>query len=212
MSMLFYSGLFLGVGEVANMVGVALAVVITKKLGKKPTFIMVDALLIVFSVIFFCCSPSTNAGLLLMLLLQVVISVLTGIMSPLVWSMYADVSDYSELKTRSASTGLIFSSASMAQKFGGAIGGAAVMWLLHGFGYVERPEGVQTVDIAQPDSAISCLWMLMTFIPAGVALLSMIIVWLYPLNTARMEDIIAKLKVQRLSPVDEPEFKDVEPV
>ena len=211
-SMLFYSGLFLGVGEVANMVGVALAVAITKKLGKKPTFILVDALLIVFSIIFFTCSPESNAGLLVMLLLQVVISVLTGIMSPLVWSMYADVSDYSELKYRSASTGLIFSSASMAQKFGGAIGGAAVMWLLHGYGYVERPEGVQSVDIVQPDSAITCLWMLMTFIPAGVALLSLVIVWLYPLTTKRMDDIVAKLKQQRLNPVEEPGNSEVEPV
>jgi len=211
-SMLFYSGLFRGVGEVANMVGVALAVAITKKLGKKPTFILVDALLIVFSIIFFTCSPESNAGLLVMLLLQVVISVLTGIMSPLVWSMYADVSDYSELKYRSASTGLIFSSASMAQKFGGAIGGAAVMWLLHGYGYVERPEGVQSVDIVQPDSAITCLWMLMTFIPAGVALLSLVIVWLYPLTTKRMDDIVAKLKQQRLNPVEEPGNSEVEPV
>lgn len=211
-SMLFYSGLFLGVGEVANMVGVALAVAITKKLGKKPTFILVDALLIVFSIIFFTCSPESNAGLLVMLLLQVVISVLTGIMSPLVWSMYADVSDYSELKYRSASTGLIFSSASMAQKFGGAIGGAAVMWLLHGYGYVERPEGVQSVDIVQPDSAITCLWMLMTFIPAGVALLSLVIVRLYPLTTKRMDDIVAKLKQQRLNPVEEPGNSEVEPV
>ena len=211
-SMLFYSGLFLGVGEVANMVGVALAVAITKKLGKKPTFILVDALLIVFSIIFFTCSPESNAGLLVMLLLQVVISVLTGIMSPLVWSMYADVSDYSELKYRSASTGLIFSSASMAQKFGGGIGGAAVMWLLHGYGYVERPEGVQSVDIVQPDSAITCLWMLMTFIPAGVALLSLVIVWLYPLTTKRMDDIVAKLKQQRLNPVEEPGNSEVEPV
>ncbi|MFG6380934.1 MAG: MFS transporter [Muribaculum sp.] len=211
-SMLFYSGLFLGVGEVANMVGVALAVAITKKLGKKPTFILVDALLIVFSIIFFTCSPESNAGLLVMLLLQVVISVLTGVMSPLVWSMYADVSDYSELKYRSASTGLIFSSASMAQKFGGAIGGAAVMWLLHGYGYVERPEGVQSVDIVQPDSAITCLWMLMTFIPAGVVLLSLVIVWLYPLTTKRMDDIVAQLKQQRLKPVEEPGNTEVEPV
>ncbi len=211
-SMLFYSGLFLGVGEVANMVGVALAVAITKKLGKKPTFILVDALLIVFSIIFFTCSPESNAGLLVMLLLQIIISVLTGVMSPLVWSMYADVSDYSELKYRSASTGLIFSSASMAQKFGGAIGGAAVMWLLHGYGYVERPEGVQTVDIVQPDSAITCLWMLMTFIPAGVALLSLVIVWLYPLTTKRMDDIVAQLKQQRLNPVAEPGNSEVEPV
>lgn len=211
-SMLFYSGLFLGVGEVANMVGVALAVGITKKLGKKTTFILVDLSLIVMSVIFFLCSPDSNAGLVMMLLLQVVISVLTGIMSPLVWSMYADVSDYSELKYRSASTGLIFSSASMAQKFGGAIGGAAVMWLLHGFGYVERPEGVQSLDIVQPESAINCLWMLMTFIPAGVALISMIIVWLYPLNTQRMDEIIAELKKQRKKPVEDPGDSNVEPV
>ena len=197
LSMLFYSGLFLGVGEVANMVGVALAVPITKRLGKKPTFIMVDALLIVFSIVFFTCAPSTNGGLLLMLLLQVVISVLTGVMSPLVWSMYADVSDYSELKYRTASTGLIFSSASMAQKFGGAIGGAAVMWLLHGCGYIERKEGMDLSAIVQPESAISCLWALMTFIPAGVALLSMIIVWLYPLTTERVNAIVAELSATR---------------
>ena len=196
-SLPFYSGLFLGVGEVANMVGVALAVPITKRLGKKPTFIMVDALLIVFSIVFFTCAPSTNGGLLLMLLLQVVISVLTGVMSPLVWSMYADVSDYSELKYRTASTGLIFSSASMAQKFGGAIGGAAVMWLLHGCGYIERKEGMDLSAIVQPESAISCLWALMTFIPAGVALLSMIIVWLYPLTTERVNAIVAELSATR---------------
>ena len=111
--------------------------------------------------------------------------------------MYADVSDYSELKNGSASTGLIFSSASMAQKFGGAIGGAAVMWLLHGCGYVERPEGADVLSMAQPASAITCLWALMTFIPAGVALLSMLIVWLYPLNTARVDAIVAELSVTR---------------
>ena len=212
LSLLFYSGLFLGVGEVANMIGVALAVPITKKVGKKPTFIMVDALLIVFSLIFFTLSPSTNAGLLLMLLLQIVISVLTGVMSPLVWSMYADVSDYSELKTRSASTGLIFSSASMTQKFGGAIGGTSVMWLLSACGYVERSDANASLAIQQPESAITCLWMLMTFIPAGVALLSMLIVWLYPLGTKEMNEIVARLREQRKNPVVITEDEFVEPV
>ena len=211
LSMLFYSGLFLGVGEVANMVGVALAVPITAKLGKKPTFLMVDLLLIVFSVIFFTLSPDSNGGLLLMLLLQVVISILTGVMSPLVWSMYADVSDYSELRTGSASTGLIFSSASMAQKFGGAIGGAAVMWMLSAEGYIERNDSNQGMEIVQPDSAISCLWMLMTFIPAAVALISMCFVWLYPLGTAQMDKIVADLRERRLNPVENPGDKFVEP-
>lgn len=206
-SILFYSGLFLGVGEVANMVGVALAVPITNKIGKKPTFIMVDALLIVFSVIFFTLAPDTNTGLVLMLLLQVIISVLTGVMSPLVWSMYADVSDYSELRTGTASTGLIFSSASMAQKFGGAIGGASVMWLLSGYGYIERKEDMADAVITQPDSAISCLWMLMTFIPAGVALLSMITVWFYPLGTKEMASIVEQLRTRRESHSQTQDFK-----
>lgn len=204
LSILFYSGLFLGVGEVANMVGVALAVPVTNRIGKKPTFIMVDLLLIVFSIGFFTLSPATNAGLMLMLLLQVIISVLTGMMSPLVWSMYADVSDYSELRTGTASTGLIFSSASMAQKFGGAIGGAAVMWLLSGCGYIERKDDMIGQVITQPESAIDCLWMLMTFIPAGVALLSMIIVWFYPLGTREMADIVARLHDRRESPAQSP--------
>ncbi|MGN0207426.1 MAG: MFS transporter, partial [Muribaculaceae bacterium] len=43
-SILFYAGLFLSIGEVANMVGVALTVPIASVLGKKTTFITVNAL------------------------------------------------------------------------------------------------------------------------------------------------------------------------
>ena len=210
LKILFYSGLFLGIGAVATMIGVASAVPITNRIGKKPTFIMVDILLIVFSVIFFFC-PVSVPGFWIMLLLQVVISILTGIMSPLVWSMYADVSDFSELKNGNASTGLIFSSASMAQKFGGAIGGAAVMWLLNGMGYVARGDVNAEADITQPAGAIQCLWYLMTFIPAGVAFLSMIIVWLYPLGTAKMEEIVSGLHKLRGKEelLDNPAYDDM---
>lgn len=192
-SVLFYSGLFLSIGEIANMLGVAITVPIAARLGKKPTFIMVNALLIVLSIGFFFL-PLSPTGYLLMLLFQIVISVLTGIMSPLVWSMYADVADYSEHRFRTASTGLIFSSSSMAQKFGGAIGGAAVLWLLSACGYVT---GTDAAAAIQPQSAINCLWTLMTFIPAAVAALAVIIVWFYPLTTEEVERIAASLKQSR---------------
>lgn len=196
LSILFYAGLFLSIGEVANMVGVALCVPISSRLGKKSTFIMVNALLIVFSVLFFV-MPVNPTGFWIMLLLQIVISILTGVMSPLVWSMYADVSDYAELKYNTASTGLIFSSSSMAQKFGGAIGGAAVLWLLDGCGYITRTSENTDVVLNQPSEAITCLWMLMTFIPAAVALLSISVVWFYPLTTKRVDEIVSQLKVRR---------------
>ena len=191
----FYAGLFLGVGEVSNMVGVASCVPISNKLGKKTTFIMVNASLVVLSIAFYFI-PCTPSGYWTMLVFQVLISILTGIMSPLVWSMYADVSDYAELEFHTASTGLIFSSSSMAQKFGGAIGGAAVLWLLDSFGYITDPQ-LLTAGVAQPDEALGCLRWLMSFIPALVALVSMCIVWFYPLTTERINRINVELKKLR---------------
>lgn len=189
----FYAGLFLGVGEVSNMAGVASCVPISGRLGKKTTFILVNASLVVLSVLFYFI-PCTPTGYWLMLVFQILISILTGIMSPLVWSMYADVSDYAELEFHTASTGLIFSSSSMAQKFGGAIGGAAVLWLLSGFGYITDPELLAAGPVSQPEEALNCLRWLMSFIPACVALLSMCIVWFYPLTTERIHSINAELK------------------
>ena len=158
-------------------------------LGKKTTFIVVNAVLMILSIAFFFV-PCTSEGFWMMLIMQVIISIFTGIMSPLVWSMYADVSDYAELKFQTASTGLIFSSASMAQKFGGAIGGAAVLWLLSGFGYnTDAAAGA-----VQPESALTVLRWLMSFIPAMVAALAVVVVWFYPLTTERIADINGKLK------------------
>lgn len=196
LSVLFYSGLFLSIGEVANMLGVAMTVPIASRLGKKTTFIMVNASLILLSIGFFFL-PVSPTGFFWMLIFQIVISIFTGIMSPLIWSMYADVADYSEERFHTASTGLIFSSSSMAQKFGGAIGGAAVLWLLDGCGYIARTAEQAGMAIAQPAEAISCLRALMSFIPAGVALIAVLVASIYPLTTRRIEEISAALKHRR---------------
>ena len=148
------------------------------------------AALIGLSVLFFFL-PATSGGYMAMLAFQLLISVFTGIISPLIWSMYADVADYSELKDGTASTGLIFSSASMAQKFGGAFGGAAVMWILAGFGYNTAEGAVQT------ETAILGLQMLMSWVPAIVAALSILVVWAYPLTKKKMEGVQAELAARR---------------
>lgn len=197
-SVLFYAGLFLSIGEVANMFGVACTVSLARYLGKKSLFMIVNVVLAVLSMTFFFI-PVSPIGLWLMLLLQILISILTGIMSPLVWSMYADVSDYAELRYHTASTGLIFSSSSMAQKFGGAIGGAAVLWLLSACGYTPRTDDQMAAQsmLSQPESALMCLRYLMSFIPALVAVLAIVISYFYPLTTKRIEEVNAQLKLQR---------------
>lgn len=192
----FFAGLFLAIGELFNMVGVMITVPVVRLLGKKNCFIGVNLMLAMLSILFFYVPLQTTAGYWIMLVLQILISVCTGIVSPLVWSMYADVSDYSELKYHTASTGLIFSSASMAQKFGSAFGGSGALWLLSAFGYVtyELDSGVAVVQTAQ---ALDGLRYLMSYIPAAVAIFGAFILLFYPLTTSRMAEIDGKLRIAR---------------
>ncbi len=173
-SFLFFAGLFLAVGEVCNMAGVVIAVPVSRYFGKKSAFAFAGIALAALSIAFFY-MPLTNAGFVLMLLLQILISICTGIVSPLVWSMYADVADYAKAKDGSSSTGLIFSSGSMAQKFGGAIAGSAVLWIFNAFGLVPNAA-------FQTDSALLGMKLTMSWIPAGIALLMVVIMFLYPLS------------------------------
>ena len=189
------ASIFLSIGEIANMVGVVLAVPMSKHLGKKSTYILSMAILIGLSIMFFFL-PATTGGYWAMLVFQILISIFTGVVSPLVWSMYADVADYSELKDGTASTGLIFSSASMAQKFGGAFGGAAVMWMLAAFGYDT------TAGVVQTETAITGLRILMSWIPAAVAALAILVVWFYPLTKQKMAGVQFELASRRSNPAE----------
>ena len=189
------ASIFLSIGEIANMVGVVLAVPMSKHLGKKSTYILSMTVLIGLSITFFFL-PATTGGYWAMLAFQILISIFTGVVSPLVWSMYADVADYSELKDGTASTGLIFSSASMAQKFGGAFGGAAVMWMLAAFGYDT------TAGVVQTETAITGLRILMSWIPAAVAALAILVVWFYPLTKQKMAGVQVELASRRSNPAE----------
>ena len=189
------ASIFLSIGEIANMVGVVLAVPMSKHLGKKSTYILSMTVLIGLSITFFFL-PATTGGYWAMLAFQILISIFTGVVSPLVWSMYADVADYSELKDGTASTGLIFSSASKAQKFGGAFGGAAVMWMLAAFGYDT------TAGVVQTETAITGLRILMSWIPAAVAALAILVVWFYPLTKQKMAGVQVELASRRSNPAE----------
>lgn len=188
----FYAGLFFAVGEVANMLGVACTPALTRLFGKKNTFMASLIAIAVLCCAFFYVPTDSAAGYWTMLIIQILFCILTGIISPLVWSMYADISDYAELKFHTASTGLIFSSSSMAQKFGGALGGAGVMWMLQAFGY-DTTEGVTV----QTPEAIEGIRYLMSFIPAAIAMVSAAFIFIYPLTTKKMQEIGEELKSQR---------------
>jgi GPH family glycoside/pentoside/hexuronide:cation symporter len=101
--------------------------------------------------------------------------------APLVWAMYADTADYSEWQHGRRATGLIFSAASFAQKFGWAIGGAGTGWLLAWFDY--QP------NVAQGARTVDGIMMMMSWIPTIGAVIAIIALWFYRLD----EDTVAQM-------------------
>ena len=187
---IFTLALFLTAGEISQLVGVVLTVPVSEKIGKKATFLLVLVAVTVLSIIV-AFLPETPAGMWALLASQILICIAIGINSPLLWSMFADVADYSELKNGRASTGLIFSSSSMAQKFGAAFGSAIVLWVLMAFGYDNAKGAVQTPE------ALSTIKALISWIPAIGSAAGILIMSMYPLTEKKMSEIREKLKVVR---------------
>lgn len=180
------SGLYLAVGQAANIVGVIAAAPVSNRIGKRNTYMWAMIIATVLSVIFYWFDKD---DLVLIFVFQVLISICAGSIFPLLWSMYADCADYSELKTGNRATGLIFSSSSMSQKFGWAIGTAVTGWLLAFFGF--------QANAVQSEEAISGIKMFLSFLPAVGTVLSVIFISLYPLTEKKMKEITAELEVRR---------------
>ena len=187
---IFTLALFLTVGEISQLVGVVVTVPVSEKIGKKATFLLVLVAVTVLSIIV-AFLPETPAGMWALLVSQILICVAIGINSPLLWSMFADVADYSELKNGRASTGLIFSSSSMAQKFGAAFGSAIVLWVLMAFGYDNAKGAVQTPE------ALATIKALISWIPAIGSAAGIAILLGYPLTDKKMSDIRQELSKKR---------------
>lgn len=180
------SGLYLAIGQIANLVGVILSAPLSNKIGKKNTYIGSMAIATILSVIFFWISKE---NLIWIFIFQVLISICAGSIFPLLWSMYADCADYSEYKTGNRATGLIFSSSSMSQKLGWAIGSALTGWLLAYFGF--------QANTAQNPETIQGIKMFMSLLPAIGTVLSVILISFYPLSEKKMRKISIALQERR---------------
>ena len=180
------SGIYLGVGQAANIVGVILAAPVSNRIGKRNTFISSMALATLLSVIFFWFNKDQRY---LIFVFQILISICAGSIFPLLWSMYADCADYSELRTGNRATGLIFSSSSMSQKFGWAFGSAITGWMLAQFGF--KANAVQSAETIQG------IKMFLSILPAVGALLSLVFIYFYPLSESKMKTITAELQEKR---------------
>lgn len=180
------SAFYLGLGQLANIIGVILAAPVSNKIGKRNTYMWAMIIATVLSVVFYWFDKS---DLTMIFLFQGLISICAGAIFPLLWSMYADCADYSELKTGNRATGLIFSSSSMSQKFGWAIGTALTGWLLAFFGF--EANAVQSAE------TIDGIKMFLSILPAVGTALSVLFICMYPLTEKKMTEITSQLEAKR---------------
>ena len=174
------------VGQAANLIGVMLAPSISAKYGKKRTY-MISILIAGILSIGFYIIPN---NITFILILQFFTSIFAGYVLPLLWSMFADIVDHQELKTGRRATGLIFSSSSMSQKLGWALGAALSGWILAIFHY--DPHAVQ-----QAADTIFGEKLMISLMPAVCSILAFVGMLFYPLSDKIVKENTEKLEEKR---------------
>lgn len=181
------TSLFNGVGQISALIGALLVSLVAKKIGKKKAFIILFIIAITSTAAFYF---MTAEQIGLIFVLQFTGSITGGPLSVLLWAMYADTADYAEWKRGRRATGLVFSASTMSQKMGWAIGAYIALMLMSQVGF--KPNQAQSVE------SLKSLIMLFSLIPAGLGVLSLLILSLiYPLNEKRVTTIGAELKERR---------------
>lgn len=175
---------FMTFGEVTCMIFGGLAPAFTRWVGSKQKAFTWSAIICIVTSVGFFFIPMDAAYIWLMIAVVVITSMGIGLYSPLLWSMYADVADYATQKNGTSSTGLIFSSGTMAQKFGSAISGALVALLLGLAGFVSGTDadGQTVITITDEESVRQMIWMLFSLFPAVIAAVMLLLVKVYPIR------------------------------
>jgi glycoside/pentoside/hexuronide:cation symporter, GPH family len=178
--------MFALLGTVGMILGIPLSKPLTRKFGKKRTYIASNALAGLAIIGLFFPAPDQYR---IAYLFSALVGFLSGPGVPILWAMYADVADYAEWKFGRRATGIIFSAATFGQKFGWGIGGALTGWLLAAFHYV--PNADQTPE------ALLGIKLMLSIIPGTLMLLSIIFLFYYNLSESFMMRIQTELADRR---------------
>lgn len=180
---------FMVVGTVCSILGTIMLKPMAALIGKKRVYMVSMSLGTVLSIAYYFLAKDQ---ITLMFVFQALCNFAVGPAMAMMWSMYADTADYSEWKTGRRATGLIYSSANFAQKFGWSIGGAIAGYLLAYFGFVANatssPETIQGVRV---------LFGLMPAIWSFIAVIALIFYRLDEQKVIEINKELAELKIKK---------------
>lgn len=170
---------------VAYAAGALLAPVMTRYLDKARLLMLLMAIVGALSILFYFVPKDMIWAIFT---LNILISLSLGPKSPLTWSMYADTADFNEWKNGRRATAMTFAAASFAQKLGGSLGSAGMLWVLAAIGY--------TANQAQTGASQTGIALLQTTIPGVFALIAVFVIRFYDLTGRQLETIQLELQAR----------------
>lgn len=178
--------LFNVVGTLALIAAIPLAKPLASRFGNRNVFLVCSLLTGLWYILLYLPGPDDIVWVYWINLLGKVSYAPTV---PLLWTMIAQTADYSEWKYGRRATGLFFSAATLAQKFGWGIGGAVAGYLLASYGYVPN----------QPQSpeAINGITLMMTVYPGLLYILGAFILMFYNITKQAEQQMQVELAARR---------------
>jgi glycoside/pentoside/hexuronide:cation symporter, GPH family len=181
-------GLFNGVGLVFTMVGVGLAKPLVIRFGKKVAF---RACLCLSSILLAGFALVPRDAFFELLTLQVLLQLVFGPTIPILWSMMADVADFSEWTSRRRSTGLAFASIIFGLKLGLGVGAWFNGQLLERLQY--------SATAAVSTSSLLAIRLMISVLPAAVLMIAVTVLAGYRLDDVLMKQIEDDLHARRVA-------------
>ena len=162
----FGLGVFNGIGILVGLIGIILSKRLADKYGKRNVFAISLFISTLFIIAFYFYQPESIE---LIFITQILHMFFYGIGTPILWTMIADVADYSEWKTNRRATAIIFSAMMVGLKGGISIGSALVSSILGAYGYDSHLE-VQSETVIHGTKLLISLYAAVPFL-IGVGLL-----------------------------------------
>ncbi|RXK61745.1 MFS transporter [Lacibacter luteus] len=183
-------GVFNGGGILVGLIGIMISPWFANRWGKRNVFMASLLIATVFIILFYFFPPKSIA---IIFAAQVLHGFFYGINTPILWTMIADVADYSEWKNNRRATAIIFSAMMVGLKAGLSIGSSLVSWILGKYHYMPQSTTGQT------ETAINGTKMLVSIYPAIPFLLAAALLFFYEINKKMEVQIEADLKQRRNS-------------
>lgn len=181
-------GVFNGGGILVGLIGIMISPWFANRWGKRNVFIASLLIATLFIILFYFFPPKSIA---IIFAAQVLHGFFYGINTPILWTMIADVADYSEWKNNRRATAIIFSAMMVGLKAGLSIGSSLVSWILGQYGYMPQSTTGQT------ETAINGTKMLVSIYPAIPFLLAIALLFFYEINKKMEVQIETDLKQRR---------------